>query len=140
MVRGAEGGPESWRRGGTATSQGHENVWAPMAADAAHGLFFLPTSSPSPDFFGGERAGDNRYANSVVALDSATGKVRWSFQTVHHDVWDYDVPAQPSLVTVMREGKTVDAVAQVTKTGFVFLLDRDTGGRGGRVRGLAPDS
>lgn len=127
IVRGAADHPESWPRGGIAARTGHANVWAPMAADAERGLFFLPTSSPSPDFFGGERAGDNRYANSVVALDSATGKVRWSFQTVHHDVWDYDVPAQPSLVTVMREGKTVDAVAQVTKTGFVFLLDRDTG-------------
>lgn len=127
VTRGAEDYPESWPRGGVAARTGHANVWAPISADTSRGLFFLPTSSPSPDFFGGERAGDNRYANSVVALEAKTGEVRWSFQTVHHDVWDYDVPAQPSLVTIMRDGEPVDAVAQVTKTGFVFVLDRDTG-------------
>lgn len=127
VARGAEDYPESWPRGGVASRTGHANVWAPIAADEARGLFFLPTSSPSPDFFGGARAGDNRYANSVVAIEAKTGKVRWSFQTVHHDVWDYDVPAQSSLVTLMRDGKPMDAVVQVTKTGFVFVLDRDKG-------------
>ena len=88
---------------------------------------FVPTSSPSPDFYGGLRPGSNRHANSVVALEAETGHVRWSFQTVHHDVWDYDVPAQPGLYSVWRDGVLHDVVAQATKTGFVFVLDRDTG-------------
>ena len=107
--------------------EGHANAWAPMSVDEERGLVFVPTSSPSPDFFGGLRPGDNRHANSVVALEAATGKVRWSFQTVHHDIWDYDVPAQPGLYSVWRDGALHDVVAQVTKTGFVFVLDRDTG-------------
>ncbi|MDD9963829.1 MAG: PQQ-binding-like beta-propeller repeat protein, partial [Gammaproteobacteria bacterium] len=107
--------------------EGHANAWAPMAVDERRGLIFVPTSSPSPDFFGGLRPGDNRHSNSVVALDESTGSVRWSFQTVHHDIWDYDVPAQPGLYSVWRDGRLHDVVAQVTKTGFVFVLDRDTG-------------
>jgi len=107
--------------------EGHANVWAPMSVDAARGLIFAPTSSPSPDFFGGLRPGDNRYANSVVALEADTGKVRWSFQTVHHDVWDYDVPSQPGLYSILKDGRIIDVVAQTTKTGLVFVLDRDTG-------------
>lgn len=126
VTRGAEDFPGDWQHG-SAERTGHANVWAPMSADEARGLIFLPTSSPSPDFFGGERIGDNRYANSVVALEVETGNVRWHFQTVHHDVWDYDLPAQPSLVTLQRDGKPLDAVVQVTKTGFVFVFDRDTG-------------
>jgi quinoprotein glucose dehydrogenase len=107
--------------------EGHANVWSAMAVDEARGLVFLPTSSPSPDFFGGLRPGDNRHANSVVALEAATGKLRWAFQTVHHDVWDYDVPAQPMLATIRKDGRSMDVVIQVTKTGLVFTLDRDTG-------------
>lgn len=124
--RGAADHPESWQAGSAARTGG-ANVWAPMSVDAARGLVFLPTSSPSPDFFGGTRPGDNRYANSVVALEAATGKVRWHFQTVHHDLWDYDLPAQPSLVTLRTPNGPRDAVVQVAKTGFVFVLDRDTG-------------
>lgn len=107
--------------------EGHANVWAPMSVDHARGLVFLPTSSPSPDFYGGLRPGDNRHANSVVALDAASGAVVWSFQTVHHDVWDYDVPSQPGLYSVWRNGESHPVVAQVTKTGLLFVLDRDTG-------------
>lgn len=107
--------------------EGHANVWAPMSVDEARGLVFLPTSSPSPDFFGGLRPGDNRHANSVVALEAATGSLRWSFQTVHHDVWDYDTPAQPLLARVPVGGELRDAVIQATKMGLVFTLDRDTG-------------
>ncbi len=106
---------------------GHANVWSTMSVDEERGLVFLPTSSASPDYFGGNRPGDNRYANSFVALDGATGDVRWHFQTVHHDVWDYDLPAQPGLYQVWRDGEAKDVVAQVTKTGFVFVLDRETG-------------
>ena len=111
----------------SAERAGHANVWAPISADSARGLVFLPTSSASPDFFGGARAGDNLYTNSVVALRAETGDVAWHFQTVHHDVWDYDVPAQPGAYTVWRDGKAHDVIAQITKTGFVFVLDRDTG-------------
>ena len=116
----------TWR-GAQPPAEGHANAWAPMAADEERGLVFVPTSSPSPDFFGGLRPGDNRHANSVVALEAATGQVRWSFQTVHHDIWDYDVPAQPGLCSVWRDGALHDVVAQVTKTGFVSVLDCDTG-------------
>ena len=112
---------DSWRRTGAA------NVWSVMSVDAERGLVFLPTSSPSPDFYGGERLGANRYANSVVALRAATGEVAWDFQVVHHDLWDYDVPAQPVLVTVTREGKPVPAVVVATKMGHLFVLHRETG-------------
>lgn len=105
----------------------HGNVWAPISVDDARGLVFLPTSSASPDFFGGLRDGDNDFTDSVVALRGETGDVVWSFQTVHHDVWDYDLPAQPGLYKVWRDGEAHDVVAQVTKTGLVFVLDRDTG-------------
>jgi len=107
--------------------EGHANVWAPMSADHERGLVFLPTSSPSPDFFGGLRPGDNQYANSVVALHAESGEIAWSFQTVHHDVWDYDLASQPGLYSVWKDGRSHDVVAQPTKTGFIFVLDRDTG-------------
>jgi quinoprotein glucose dehydrogenase len=88
---------------------------------------FVPTSSPSPDYYGGERIGSNSYANSIVALRAATGKVAWHFQVVHHDLWDYDVAAQPLLLTVWKAGREIAAVAAATKMGRIFLLDRDTG-------------
>ena len=103
------------------------NAWAPLSVDEKRGLIFLPLSSASPDFFGGLRPGDNDYADAVVALKGETGEVVWSFQTVHHDIWDYDLPAQPGLYTVWRDGRAHDVVAQVTKTGLVFVLDRVTG-------------
>jgi quinoprotein glucose dehydrogenase len=112
---------ESWRRTGAA------NAWAPISADPGRGLVFVPTSSPSPDFYGGKRLGANVYANSVVALRAETGQVVWHFQVVHHDLWDYDVPAQPTLVTLTRGGKAVPAVAVATKMGHLFVLDRLTG-------------
>ena len=116
----------SWARD-SADRVGHANVWSSMAVDEKRGLVFLPTSSASPDFYGGARVGDNHYADSVVALNGDTGDVVWHFQAVHHDVWDYDLPAQPGLYQVWRNGKSHDVVAQVTKTGFVFVLDRDSG-------------
>ncbi|KRQ99668.1 quinoprotein glucose dehydrogenase [Bradyrhizobium jicamae] len=106
---------------------GHANVWAPMSVDEARGLVFLPTSSPSPDFWGGKRPGNNDYANSVVALRAETGERVWSYQTVHHDVWDYDLPAQPTLARIDTGEGQRDVVIQPTKQGFVFVLDRDTG-------------
>ena len=106
---------------------GSANVWAPMSVDEARGLVILPVSSASPDFFGGLRAGAGKYANSIVALHVADGSVAWSFQTTHHDVWDYDIPAQPTLGTVTYNGKTVEAVLQPTKQGLLFTVNRDTG-------------
>jgi quinoprotein glucose dehydrogenase len=106
---------------------GHANVWAPMSADDARGFVFLPTTSASPDFYGGKRPGNNDHANSVVALKSETGELVWSFQTVHHDVWDYDLPAQPTLARIDTGDGMRDVVIQPTKQGFVFVLDRDTG-------------
>jgi quinoprotein glucose dehydrogenase len=108
-------------------SAGHANVWAPMSADEDRGLVFLPTSSPSPDFWGGKRPGNNEHADSVVALRTETGELVWSFQTVHHDVWDYDLPAQPTLARIDTGEGMRDVVIQPTKQGFVFVLDRDSG-------------
>jgi quinoprotein glucose dehydrogenase len=115
----------TWQNG--ADRAGAANVWGPMSADPTHDLVFLPTTSPSPDYFGGERKGENRYANSVVALRASTGKVVWSFQTVHHDLWDYDLPSGPSLIEVVRNGHRIAALAQPSKMGLLFILDRDTG-------------
>ena len=108
-------------------SAGQSNVWAPMSADDARGLVFLPTTSPSPDFWGGKRPGNNEHANSVVALRTETGELVWSFQTVHHDVWDYDLPAQPTLARIDAGEGMRDVVIQPTKQGLVFVLDRDSG-------------
>ena len=106
---------------------GHANVWAPMSVDDQRGLVFLPTGSPSPDFWGGQRPGNNEHANSVVALKIETGELVWAFQIVHHDVWDYDAPSQPTLVRLDTGEGSQDVVIQPTKQGFVFVLDRDTG-------------
>ena len=106
---------------------GHANVWAPMSADDERGLVFLPTSSPSPDFWGGKRVGNDEHADSVVALKVETGELAWAFQAVHHDVWDYDLPAQPTLARIDTGEGMRDVVIQPTKQGFVFVLDRDSG-------------
>ncbi len=106
---------------------GAANVWAPMSVDEARGLVFLPTTSPSPDFWGGYRKGNDGYADSVVAVHAKSGAVAWAFQTVHHDLWDYDNPAQPTLATIGYGGVLRAAVLQPTKQGLLFTLDRDTG-------------
>jgi quinoprotein glucose dehydrogenase len=116
----------TWRNGSAART-GAANVWSVIAADPARDLVFLPTSSAAPDYYGGLRPGDNRYANSIVALRASTGTVVWHFQTVHHDLWDYDNAAPPALVDVTRDGKPVPAVVQATKTGQLFVLHRETG-------------
>jgi quinoprotein glucose dehydrogenase len=103
------------------------NAWAPLSVDASRHLVFAPTGSASPDFFGGERPGDNRWANSVVALAADTGALKWGQQLVHHDLWDYDVGSQPTLVDLKHDGRTVAAVIQATKTGFLYTFDRDNG-------------
>ena len=106
---------------------GAANAWAPLSVDAERHLVFVPTGSASPDFFGGERPGDNRWANSVVALDGATGKLVWGQQLVHHDMWDYDLASQPTLVELNHDGKQVPAVIQATKSGFLYTFNRETG-------------
>lgn len=116
----------SWKGEGPGRT-GAGNVWAPMSVDETRGLVFLPTSSPSPDYYGGGRPGDNRYADSLVALRASNGEVVWHFQTTHHDLWDYDLPAQPILIELRRGGRTIPAVVQLTKQGLVFVFDRETG-------------
>ena len=106
---------------------GGANNWGGMAVDVKHGLVFVPTGSAAFDFYGADRIGDDLFANCLLALDAATGKRVWHFQAVKHDLWDRDFPTAPALVTVKRNGKTVDAVAQITKSGYVFLFDRETG-------------
>jgi quinoprotein glucose dehydrogenase len=107
--------------------RGTPNAWAPFAADPARGLLFVPFGGPSPDFFGGHRRGFDHYGSALVALDGRTGGVVWSFQTVHHDLWDYDVGSQPTLLELERDGARVPALVQPTKLGHVFVLHRETG-------------
>jgi quinoprotein glucose dehydrogenase len=116
----------TWRNGSAARTGG-ANVWSVIAADPERDLVFVPTSSPAPDFYGGMRLGENRYANSIVALRASTGRVVWHFQTVHHDLWDFDNAAPPTLVSVRRNGQDIPAVLQATKTGMLFVLHRETG-------------
>lgn len=121
---------EATRRGWqppSAQRNGAANAWSVLSVDAGRGLVFVPTGSASPDFFGGERSGDNLYANSLVALHADTGALAWYRQLVHHDLWDYDVPAQPMLIDIERDNKSIPAVVQATKTGMLFVFDRETG-------------
>lgn len=126
VPRDGEAGEETWEKGSRA-DRGGVNAWSLLSVDPERGLVFLPLTSPSYDFWGGDRKGANLYGNSVVALEAATGKLRWHYQTVHHDIWDYDLPAQPVLCDVLRDGKLIPAVAQITKMGFTFVLHRETG-------------
>ncbi|MEP7109708.1 MAG: PQQ-binding-like beta-propeller repeat protein [Ferruginibacter sp.] len=121
-----EFGYDTWPKEGTAKAGGC-NAWGGLSLDSKRGIVFAATGSPSNDFHGGERTGQNLFGNSVLAINAATGKLIWHFQTLHHDLWDYDLPVPPNLVTIKRDGKTVDAVAQVSKQGLVFLFDRETG-------------
>jgi quinoprotein glucose dehydrogenase len=106
---------------------GAANCWAGMAVDRERGILYVPTGSAGADFYGGKRLGSNLYSNCLLALDARTGKRLWHFQTTHHDMWDRDLPAPPNLIQVQKNGKTIDAVAQVTKQGFIFVFDRVTG-------------
>jgi quinoprotein glucose dehydrogenase len=121
-----EPGYETWADG-LAHRTGAANVWPPISVDPARDLVFLPTTAPSPDYYGGERRGQNLFANCVVALRASTGALVWAFQTSHHDLWDYDVPMQPVLLPLERNGRVVPAVAVGTKQGHLFVLHRETG-------------
>ncbi|HEY2825438.1 MAG TPA: pyrroloquinoline quinone-dependent dehydrogenase [Gemmatimonadales bacterium] len=116
----------TWRDS-SGVKTGAANAWTVFSADSALGLVYVPTGSASPDFVGGARLGQNLYANSLVALDAKTGRVAWYFQVVHHDLWDYDIPAQPALFTWRKNGRMVPAVAVATKMGHLFILDRRNG-------------
>ena len=109
------------------TYSGGANAWSGLSLDENRGMVFLPTGSAAFDFWGGNRLGENLFANSILALDAMTGERIWHYQVVRHDIWDRDLPAPPNLVTVEHDGQQIDAVAQVTKSGHVFLLDRMTG-------------
>jgi quinoprotein glucose dehydrogenase len=122
----ADPAARSWE-GESAARTGGANAWSVMSADRARGLVFVPTGSPSPDYFGGERRGDNVYANSVVALHARTGRVAWHFQLVRHDLWDYDVAPPPLAVDIRRGAADVPVVAQGSKHGHLFVLHRETG-------------
>jgi quinoprotein glucose dehydrogenase len=126
VPRDAELGSETWRHHSNRYT-GHTNVWAPMTLDESRGLVYLPVSTPSNDFYGGNRLGANVFGDSLVCLDAKTGVRRWHFQLVHHGLWDYDPPGPPSLVTIRSGGRNVDAVVQLTKQGFVFVFDRVSG-------------
>ncbi|MEO8678064.1 MAG: pyrroloquinoline quinone-dependent dehydrogenase [Vicinamibacterales bacterium] len=109
------------------TYTGGVNNWAGMAVDERRGIVFVPTGSAAADFYGANRLGDNLFANSLIAIEAATGKRLWHFQAVRHDIWDRDFPSPPTLVTVTRDGRSIDAVAQTTKHGFLFLFNRENG-------------
>lgn len=121
-------GYDTWPEGFEKTgSIGGANNWAGMSVDRKRGMVYVPTGSAAFDFYGGDRIGDNLFANTLLALDAKTGERKWHYQFVHHDILDRDAPAPPNLITITRDGKRIDAVAQVTKHGYVFVFDRDTG-------------
>src|SRR5262245_31611535 len=120
-----EPGYETWETGTKLT--GAANVWSTITADLARGWVFLPVSTPSPDFYGGDRLGANLYSDALVALDARSGEVKWHFQAGQPDLWDYGLAAPPALETLRRNGRPVEAVAQATRHGFAFVLDRETG-------------
>ena len=121
-----EFGYNTWPKDGYKTVGGC-NAWSGLSIDTKRGIVFAATGAPAFDFHGGERIGQNLFGNSVLALDAATGKLIWHYQVSHHDLWDYDLPSPPNLITIKKDGKTVDAVAQITKQGYIFLFDRETG-------------
>jgi quinoprotein glucose dehydrogenase len=121
-----EPGYETWSKD-SYQKVGAANDWAGMALDEKRGIAYIPTGSAAFDFYGGDRIGNNLYANSLLALDASTGKLIWFFQGVHHDLWDRDFPAHPVLLTIKHNGRSVDAVAQISKQGFLFVFDRTNG-------------
>lgn len=112
---------EAYKYGGGA------NNWAGMSLDEERGIVYIPTGSPTYDYYAGDRIGSNLFGNCVIALQAATGEYIWHFQSIHHDIWDYDLPTAPNLITVEKDGRKIDAVAQPSKMGFIYVLDRETG-------------
>ncbi len=126
IPRPGEPGSETWPKDAGRTAGGVHN-WNEMTIDEARGIAYIPFGTARYDFYGADREGDNLYGNSLVALDARTGKKLWHFQMIHHDLWDWDLPSAPKLLTIRQNGRNVDAVAQPTKHGFVFVFDRVTG-------------
>ena len=126
IPRPGEFGADTWPDGAFKTAGGVHN-WSELTVDEERGIAFIPFGTARFDFYGGNRQGDNLFANSLVALDARTGKRLWHYQLVHHDLWDYDLPQAPKLLTMRQNGRNVDVVAQATKHGFVFVFDRVTG-------------
>jgi len=122
-----EFGYSTWQDKNAWKHTGGANNWAGMSLDEVRGIVYVSTGSATPDFYGANRLGANLFANCIIALDAKTGKYIWYYQVVHHDLWDRDLPANPNLVTITRHGKRIDAVAQITKHGYIFVLDRVTG-------------
>ena len=122
-----EDGYETWEDPEAYKHIGGANSWSGLTLDEERGILFAPTGSASYDFYGGKRKGENLFANCLLALDAATGKRKWHFQFIHHDLWDWDLPAPPALVTIEKDGKKIDAVAQTTKHGMVWLFERESG-------------
>ncbi len=121
-----EPGVETWKDGSWRVT-GHTNAWAPMTLDPERSLLYVPVGTPSNDYYGGHRPGDNLYAEAVVCLDARTGERVWHFQTVHHGLWDYDLPGAPVLLPIDVDGRRIDAVAAAGKTGFLYVFDRESG-------------
>ena len=121
-----EFGFDTWSKTSYQTAGG-TNAWAGMSLDDKKGIVYIPLGSPAFDFYGGNRLGENLFGNCLLALNAATGERVWHYQLVHHDLWDYDLPAPPVLLNVQHDNKKIEAVAQVTKMGMVFLFDRVTG-------------
>ncbi len=119
-------GAETWAEG-SLDNAGGANVWSGMALDEERGLLFAPTGSATPDFYGADRLGDNLYANCLLAIDARTGELIWHYQVIRHDLWDRDNPSPPTLVQLERDGRTIDAVALTTKSGHLYVFDRETG-------------
>jgi len=126
VAQGGEPGAETWEKDSWKEA-GNANVWAPMSADEELGYVYLPVSTPTNDYYGGDRPGDGLYGDSLVCLEAKTGKKVWHYQLVHHGLWDYDTPAAPNLIDITVGGKAIKAVAQVTKQAFVYVFDRVTG-------------
>ena len=126
VPRAGEPGVETWE-GDSWRNRSGTNVWSFFTIDTARGIVYAPLGSPTSDFYGGDRRGANLYGNSIVALEATTGKLKWYRQLVHHDLWDYDLPAAPTLIDVARDGRTVPAVAVMTKMALLFIFDRVTG-------------
>ncbi len=121
-----EVGADTWNDD-SASYTGNTAVWAPFSADAARGLVYLPVEAPTADFYGGHRTGNNLFSDSLVCIDARTGRRLWHYQIVHHDIWDYDLPAAPVLVDITVRNRRIPAVVQVTKMGLIFVFDRVTG-------------
>lgn len=120
-------GYESWNDPEAYKYVGGANAWGGFSLDEKRGIVYAATGSATPDFYGGNRKGDNLFANSIIALDAATGAYKWHFQTIHHDLWDWDLPTAPVLTSIMKDGILIDVAVQVGKNGFIYMLDRDTG-------------